>query len=116
MGVSFRIAAIVCEPEQAEWDSFEEVKADFGSADRVGRLTIFDIGGNKHRQTASLEMLGDLAHADEECAHPMEPASDAAMLDSLLADRGQTRLQVAAATGIANSTLSNMRHGKRQLK
>ena len=34
---------------------------------------------------------------------------------SLLTDRGQTQLQVAAATGIANSTLSNVLHGKRQL-
>ena len=37
------------------------------------------------------------------------------MLESLLADRSQTQLQVAAATGIANSTLSNVLHGKRQL-
>ena len=41
--------------------------------------------------------------------------TDAAMLESLLTDRSQTQLQVAAATGIANSTLSNVLHGKRQL-
>ena len=39
----------------------------------------------------------------------------AAILESLLRDRSQTQLQVAAATGIANSTLSNVLHGKRQL-
>ncbi len=66
-------------------------------------------------ETDYLDVLGDLVEAYEERAHPMEPASDAAMLDSLLTDRGQTQLQVAAATGIANSTLSNVRHGKRQL-
>ena len=36
------------------------------------------------------------------------------MLERLLTDRGQTRLEIAAA-GIANSTLSNVLHGKRQL-
>ncbi len=38
----------------AEWDSFEDVKADFGSVDQVGRLTIFDIGGNKYRLIAHI--------------------------------------------------------------
>ena len=66
-------------------------------------------------ETDYLDVLGDLVEAYEERAHPMEPASDAAMLDSLLTDRGQTQLHVAVATGIANSTLSNVRHGKRQL-
>ncbi len=62
-----------------------------------------------------LVVLGDLVEGYEETVHPIEPASDAAMLKSLLSDRGQTQLQVAAATGIANSTLSNVLHGKRQL-
>jgi mRNA interferase HigB len=39
---------------RAEWDSFEDVKADFGSADQVGRLTVFDIGGNKYRLIAHI--------------------------------------------------------------
>lgn len=62
-----------------------------------------------------LDVLGDLVEAYEEIAHPIQPASDAAILESLLRDRSQTQLQVAAATGIANSTLSNVLHGKRQL-
>ena len=62
-----------------------------------------------------LDVLGDLIEAYEEKVHPIEPASDAAMLESLLTDRSQTQVQVAAATGIANSTLSNVLHGKRQL-
>lgn len=66
-------------------------------------------------ETDYLDVLGDLVEACEERAHPIEPASDAAMLESLLTDRGQSQLQVAAATGIANSTLSNVLHGKRQL-
>lgn len=62
-----------------------------------------------------LDVLGDLVEAYEETTHPIPHASDAAILESLLRDRSQTQLQVAAATGIANSTLSNVLHGKRQL-
>jgi len=62
-----------------------------------------------------LDVLGDLVEVYEETAHPIPHASDAAILESLLRDRSQTQLQVAAATGIANSTLSNVLHGKRQL-
>ena len=58
-------------------------------------------------ETDYLDVLGDLVEAYEESAHPIEPASDAAMLESLLTDRGQTQLQVAAATGIANTTSSS---------
>lgn len=66
-------------------------------------------------ETDYLDVLGNLVEAYEETVHPIEPASDAAMLQSLLTDRGQNQLQVAAATGIANSTLSNVLHGKRHL-
>lgn len=38
----------------AAWHSFEDVKADFGSADQVGRLTVFDIGGNNYRLIAHI--------------------------------------------------------------
>lgn len=62
-----------------------------------------------------LDVLGNLVEAYEETAHPIPHASDAAILESLLRDRRQTQLLVAAATGIANSTLSNVLHGKRQL-
>lgn len=66
-------------------------------------------------ETDYLDVLSNIVEAYEETVHPIAPASDAAMLDSLLTDRGQTQLQVAAATGIANSTLSNVLHGKRRL-
>jgi mRNA interferase HigB len=35
--------------EKAGWESFADVRADYPSADRVGRFTVFDIGGNKYR-------------------------------------------------------------------
>ena len=40
--------------KKAKWDSFMDVKADFGSADQVGRLTVFDIGGNNYRLIAHI--------------------------------------------------------------
>jgi len=39
---------------RAEWDSFAEVRRTFGSADRVGRFVVFDIGGNKYRLIAAI--------------------------------------------------------------
>jgi mRNA interferase HigB len=33
----------------AEWENFAQLRADFPSADRVGKHIVFDIGGNKYR-------------------------------------------------------------------
>jgi mRNA interferase HigB len=39
----------------AEWASFDEVRAVFGRrVDRVGDLFVFDIGGNKYRLIAAI--------------------------------------------------------------
>lgn len=35
--------------KRADWGSFAAVRADYPSADQVGKLTVFDIGGNKYR-------------------------------------------------------------------
>jgi len=35
--------------EHAEWEKFSDVRAQYPSADQVGKLTVFDIGGNKFR-------------------------------------------------------------------
>lgn len=37
---------------KAQWRSFAELRVDFGSADQVGRRTVFNIGGNKYRLIA----------------------------------------------------------------
>ena len=37
---------------KARWQSFAELRADFGSSDQVGRRTVFNIGGNKYRLIA----------------------------------------------------------------
>jgi mRNA interferase HigB len=39
----------------AAWESWAEVRATFPSADRVGRLIVFNIGGNKYRLIARVE-------------------------------------------------------------
>ncbi|WP_322743394.1 type II toxin-antitoxin system HigB family toxin [Sphaerospermopsis aphanizomenoides] len=34
---------------KAEWQNFVELRQSFPSADQVGNLTVFNIGGNKYR-------------------------------------------------------------------
>ena len=38
-----------------QWDNFVELRQTFPSADQVGRLTVFNIGGNKYRLIARVE-------------------------------------------------------------
>ena len=40
--------------KQNNFDSIAEVRAVFSSADKVGKLTIFNIGGNKVRLVAAI--------------------------------------------------------------
>ena len=37
---------------KAKWRDFTELRKDFGSADQVGRRTVFNIAGNKYRLIA----------------------------------------------------------------
>ena len=37
---------------KAKWQNFTELRQDFGSADQVGRRTVFNIAGNKYRLIA----------------------------------------------------------------
>ncbi len=39
---------------KTDFASFAELRAAFGAADRVGKLTVFDIGGNKYRLVAAI--------------------------------------------------------------
>ena len=63
-----------------------------------------------------LEVLTDLVEKYEAEAYPAEPASDAEMLAHLLDARGMSQTELAAKVGIAGSTLSEVLHGKRQLR
>ena len=56
--------------KKAEWDSLEDVKADFGSADQVGRLTVFDIGGNKYRLIAHIHFNREKVYVRYVLTHP----------------------------------------------
>ena len=40
---------------QAKWRHFDDVRRDFPTADQVGELTVFNIGGNKYRLITRLE-------------------------------------------------------------
>ena len=40
--------------KRADFDSYAELRALFPSADQVGKLTVFDIGGNKIRLVAAI--------------------------------------------------------------
>jgi mRNA interferase HigB len=40
--------------KRATWANFAEIRADFGTADQVGPLTIFNIAGNKFRLVAEI--------------------------------------------------------------
>ena len=46
------------EVRQAQWSSFADVKAAYGSADGVaGYRVIFNIGGNKYRLAEKLSLI-----------------------------------------------------------
>lgn len=62
-----------------------------------------------------LEVLGDLVEAYEAEAVPMRPVSDADALRFLIEHKGATQTDVAEATGIAGSTISEVLAGKRKL-
>ena len=41
--------------KNARWHNFAELRSDFPSADLVGRLTVFNIGGGNYRLIARVE-------------------------------------------------------------
>jgi HTH-type transcriptional regulator / antitoxin HigA len=66
-------------------------------------------------EDAYLDVLSDLVERYETTEHPMEPVSDADMLQHLIEARGVTQADVAAAARIAESTISAVVRGKRKL-
>ncbi len=62
-----------------------------------------------------LDVLGDLIERYESEAHPMAPVSDAEMLRHLIEAKAVSQTEVSDATGIANSTISEVLKGKRSL-
>lgn len=62
-----------------------------------------------------LDVLASLVETHEDAVHPMPDVSDAEMLRHLIDARGTTQAKVAAETGIAVSTISEVLAGKRGL-
>ncbi|MGO9111295.1 MAG: helix-turn-helix domain-containing protein [Thermoguttaceae bacterium] len=62
-----------------------------------------------------LEVRGDLIERYESEAHPMAPVSDAEMLRHLIEAKGVSQTEICSATGIADSTISEILKGKRPL-
>jgi len=69
----------------------------------------------KREEHDYLEVLGDLVEAYETETHPLGPVSDADLLSHLIEARGVSQSEVAEATGIAVSTISEVLRGKRTL-
>ena len=62
-----------------------------------------------------LDVLTDIVEKYEGNEHPMHRASDAEVLRFLIEDRKITQSELAEATKIANSTISEILSGKREL-
>src|SRR5713226_2574430 len=62
-----------------------------------------------------LDVLSDLVERYEEQVHPVGDPSHAEMLAFLIDQKGVKQVDLARATGIAESTLSEVLRGKRQL-
>lgn len=62
-----------------------------------------------------LEVLGDLIEQYESEAHPMPPMADEEMLRHLIEAKGVSQTELSDATGIADSTISEILKGKRSL-
>src|SRR5207245_521496 len=60
-----------------------------------------------------LDALSDLIESYESRVHPMKPVSDAEMLTHLIEAKGVSQADVTRATGIAESTISEILAGKR---
>jgi len=39
---------------KSDFSTFADIRRSFGSADKVGKFTVFDIGGNKYRLIAAI--------------------------------------------------------------
>jgi len=77
--------------------------------------SLIDRGKLNEDEDDYLDVLGDLVRRYETENHPMPAVSDADMLRHLIEARETTQASVAAETGIAESTISEILAGKRGL-
>jgi HTH-type transcriptional regulator / antitoxin HigA len=62
-----------------------------------------------------LEVLGDLVERYEDDAHPIPDVSEGEVLRFMMDQRNLTQAEIARATGITESRISEVLSGKRQL-
>ena len=55
--------------EQSDFGNFNELRATFPSADKVGDLIVFNIGGNKYRLIASIHFNRGKVYARHVLTH-----------------------------------------------
>jgi HTH-type transcriptional regulator / antitoxin HigA len=68
-----------------------------------------------HEERDYLDVLSGLVERYEKEEYPMSPVSDGEMLAHLIEAKSVTQVQVARATGIAESTISAVLSGNRRL-
>jgi HTH-type transcriptional regulator/antitoxin HigA len=66
-------------------------------------------------ETDYLDVLSDLVERYEDQAYPIKDATEAEMLAFLIEQKGVKQVEVSRATGIAESSLSEVLRSKRQL-
>jgi mRNA interferase HigB len=57
------------EVEHTQWEKFADVRAMYPSADRVGKYTVFNIGGNKYRLIAVIHYNRDRVYVRHVLTH-----------------------------------------------
>jgi HTH-type transcriptional regulator/antitoxin HigA len=76
---------------------------------------LLDQAGRDSDEDDYLDVLSDLVEKYEDEHHAMPPVSGAELLRFLIENQETTQAQVATATGIAESTISEVLTGKREL-
>ncbi len=87
--------------ESAHWASFADVRRSFNTADLVGTLIVFNIGGNKYRLVAEMNFRKKVLFIRQilthgEYARSMEAMSTTATIDRKKYARLASRIPVKA--------------------
>ena len=62
--------------EQSTWETFADVRAHAPSADRVGKFTVFNIGGNKYRLIVDIHFNREKVYVRHVLTHAEYDAGD----------------------------------------
>jgi HTH-type transcriptional regulator/antitoxin HigA len=102
--------------ELVQWFPLRPIRSDEELAEAVRMVdSLLDRRDLAQNEEDYLEVLGDLIERYEGEAHPMAPVSDAEMLRHLIEAKEVSQSEISTATGIADSTISEILKGKRSL-